>query len=243
MSAVRVLNVDDDPLTRRALKTAFVARGFEVDEATSGEEAMRKLGSGMPDVVLLDILLPGMSGIETCRAIRGLFDVPIIAISTNKKSYQESADAFEAGADQYLVHPFDVEELIVRVRALVKRHRGRRVRVMHLNEVEVDLESHEVRRNGTVVHLTAKEFKLLHCLLDHVGEIVSHRGLLQAVWGPDYGNEVEYLRVFVNQVRKKIEPDPRRPRFLITEPFIGYRLSLKQRGASPEAAQHFEAGQ
>jgi two-component system KDP operon response regulator KdpE len=166
------------------------------------------------------------NGIETCRSIRALFDVPIIAISA-RQCCQQGADAFEAGADQYLVKPFDVEELIVRVRALVKRHRGRYARVVHLDDVEVDLQSHEVRRDGTTLHLTAKEFKLLHCLLEHVGEIVSHRGLLQAVWGPDYGNEVEYLRVFVNQVRKKIEPDPHKPRFLITEPFIGYRLSLK----------------
>lgn len=117
--------------------------------------------------------------------------------------------AFEAGADQYLVKPFDIEELIVRIRA------------------GADLESHEVRREGRTYHLTAKEFKLLYCLSEHAGEVVSHRGLLQAVWGPDYGNEVEYLRVFVNQVRKKIEPDPHNPRYLVTEPFIGYRLSVR----------------
>lgn len=227
MIGVRVLNVDGNPQARRALKVAFVARGFEVDEADSGEEAIRKLGTCMPDVVLLDVLLSGMNGIETCRSIRALFDVPIIAIS-GRKCFQEGADLFESGADQYLVKPFDLEELIVRVRALVRRHRGRSARVMRLHDIEVDLQSHEVRRGDAVLHLTAKEFKLLHCLIEHVGEIVSHRGLLQAVWGPDYGNEVEYLRVFVNQVRKKIEPDPRKPRFLITEPFIGYRLSLKQ---------------
>jgi two-component system, OmpR family, KDP operon response regulator KdpE len=224
LSSIRILNVDENPRARRELKIAFVARGFEVDEATSGEEALSKMGTELPDVVLLDVVLPGMSGIETCRSIRALFDVPIIAISV-KKTCQLRADAFEAGADQYLVRPFDIEELIMRVRALVNRYRGRHSRIMHLDGVEVDLDSHEVRRDGRTVHLTAKEFKLLHCLSEHAGEVVSHRGLLQAVWGPDYGNEVEYLRVFINQVRKKIEPDPRKPRFLITEPFIGYRLS------------------
>lgn len=220
---MKILNVDDDPQARRALRIALIARGFEVDDATSGEAAIGKLRCGLPDVVLLDVLLPGASGIETCRSIRASWDVPIIVISV-KKLAKERAEAFEAGADQYMTKPFDVEELIIRIRAVTKRWGGQRTVLIRFDGVEIDLESHEVRRNGAILHLTAKEFKLLHCLIEHAGEVVTHRRLLQAVWGPDYGNEVEYLRVFINQVRKKIEPDPQNPRFLLTEPSIGYRL-------------------
>ena len=225
MSNLRIFSVDDDPQARRAIKIALVARAFEVDEAASGEEAVDRLRIATPDVVLLDVLLPGMSGIDTCRALRVFSDVPVIVISV-KKLAKERAEAFEAGADQYLTKPFDIEELIVRIRALVRRTRAFHSRTLHLDGVEIDLESHEVRRADGTLHLTAKEFKLLYCLAEHAGEVVSHRRLLQAVWGPDYGNEVEYLRVFINQVRKKVEPDPRNPRFLITEPSIGYRLAV-----------------
>ncbi len=195
-----------------------------MDDARSGEEAIEKLRLGLPDVVLLDMLLPGISGIETCRAIRASWDVPIIIISVRKLAIERAA-AFEAGADQYIAKPFDVEELVMRIRAVVRRWGTQHTHLIRLDGVEIDLESHEVTRDGTTVHLTAKEFKLLYYLIEHAGEVVSHRRLLQAVWGPDYGNEVEYLRVFVNQVRKKIEPDPQNPRYLLTEPSLGYRLA------------------
>lgn len=218
------MNVDDEPQARRALRISLIARGFEVDDATSGEEAIKKLRVELPDVVLLDVVLPGISGIETCRAIRTCWDVPVIIISI-KKLAKERAEAFEAGADQYITKPFDVEELLARIRAVTRRWSTQPTRVIRLDGIEIDLESHEVRREGAAVHLTAKEFKLLHCLIDNAGKVVSHRRLLQAVWRPDYGNEVEYLRVFINQVRKKIEPNPQNPRYLLTEPCIGYRLA------------------
>jgi two-component system KDP operon response regulator KdpE len=221
---MKILNVDDEPQARRALRIALIARGFEYDDASSGEEAIKKLRLQLPDVVLLDVLLPGMSGIETCRTIRTWSDLPVIVISV-KKLAKERAEAFEAGADQYMTKPFDVEELIVRIRAVTRRWSAPHTHVIRLEGVEIDLESHEVKRDGEAVHLTAKEFKLLRCLVEHAGEVVSHRRLLQSVWGPDYGNEIEYLRVFINQVRKKIEPDPRNPRYLLTEPSIGYRLA------------------
>jgi two-component system, OmpR family, KDP operon response regulator KdpE len=225
MSDLKVLNVDDEPQARRAVKIALVARGLEVFEAATGDEALEKLREENPDVVLLDVNMPGMSGIETCRAIRASSDVPVIIISVRKVA-KEKAEAFEAGADQYITKPYDVEELIARIRA-VKRRAGRlHSHVIVLDEVEIDLESHEVKRKGTTIHLTAKEFKLLHYLAEHAGAVISHRRLLQAVWGPDYGDEVEYLRVFINQVRKKIEPDPRSPRYLLTEPSIGYRFVI-----------------
>ena len=222
---MKILNVDDDPQARRALRIAFVARGFEVDDARNGEEALEKLRVQRPDVVLLDMLLPGISGVETCRAIRVCWDVPVIIVSARTLA-KERAQAFEAGADQYLTKPFDVEELITRIRSVIRRWYAPHTRSIRLDGVEIDLESHEVMRDGATVHLTVKEFKVLHYLIEHAGEVVSHRRLLQAVWGPDYGNEVEYLRVFINQVRKKIEPDPQNPRYLLTEPSIGYRLAM-----------------
>jgi two-component system KDP operon response regulator KdpE len=223
MSDVRVLNVDDEPQARRAVKIALVAHGFEVCEASSGEEAIEKLRKESPDVVLLDLNMPGMNGIETCRAIRACSDVPVIIISV-RKAGKERAEAFEAGADQYITKPFNVDELTARIRAVRRRLHAPHSRSIVLDEVEIDLESHEVTRNGTTIHLTAKEFKLLYYLIEHAGAVMPHRRVLQAVWGPDYGEEVEYLRVFINQLRKKIEPDPRRPRFLLTEPSIGYRF-------------------
>ena len=223
MSGLKVLNVDDEPQARRAVKIALVARGFEVLEAASGEEAIERLRDDTPDVVLLDVNMPGMNGIQTCRAIRANSDVPVIIISVRKVG-REKAEAFEAGADQYITKPFNVEELIARIHAVRRRSGAFHSPVIVLDDIEINLESHEVKRQGSTIHLTAKEFKLLHYLVDHAGAVVSHRRLLQAVWGPDYGDEVEYLRVFINQVRKKIEPDPRSPRYLLTEPSIGYRL-------------------
>jgi two-component system KDP operon response regulator KdpE len=223
MSALKILNVDDEPQARRAVKIALIARGFEVVEAASGEEAIEKLRTESPQVVLLDVNMPGINGIETCKSIRACSDVPVIVISVRKVGV-ERAEAFEAGADQYITKPFDIEELVARIRAVERRTGALHSRTIILADVEIDLETHEVRRQGTTIHLTAKEFKLLHYLVEHAGALVPHRRLLQAVWGPDYGDEVEYLRVFINQVRKKIEPDPRNPRYLLTEPSIGYRL-------------------
>jgi two-component system KDP operon response regulator KdpE len=223
MSDLKILNVDDEPQVRRAMKIALIARGFEVVEAASGEEAIERLRIERPHVVLLDVNMPGMNGIEACRSIRACSDVPVIVISVRKVG-AERAEAFEAGADQYITKPFDIEELVARIRAVQRRTGALHSRTILLGEILIDLETHEVRREGATVHLTAKEFKLLHYLMEHAGALVPHRRLLQAVWGPDYGDEVEYLRVFVNQVRKKIEPDPRNPRYLLTEPSIGYRL-------------------
>ena len=230
MADLKVLNVDDEPQARRAVRIGLVARGIEVFEACSGEEAIDRLRKEAPDVVLLDVNMPGMSGIETCRAIRTCSDVPVIVISVRQFA-KEKAEAFEAGADQYITKPFEIDELVARLHAVKRRSGVFRSRVISLDEVEIDFESHEVRRQGTATHLTAKEFKLLHYLADHSGAVVSHRRILQAVWGPDYGDEVEYLRVFVNQVRKKIEPDPRCPRYLLTEPSMGYRLVTSASGS------------
>jgi len=228
VSTLRVLNVDDEPQARRAMRIALIARGFEVIDAASGEEGIEMVRAERPDVVLLDLTMPGMNGIEACRAICSFSDVPVVVVSA-RRSPKDRTEAFEAGADQYLEKPFDVEELVARIRAVRRRTAALRTRVIAVDGVEIDLESHEVKRNGTSLHLTAKEFKLVRYLWEHAGDVVSHRRLLQAVWGPDYGSEIEYLRVFVNQVRKKIEPDPRNPRILLTEPAVGYRFAPNSR--------------
>ncbi len=224
--STRIMIVDDEPQTRRVLRTALVARGFEVSDARTGEEALDDLRREAPDVILLDLKMPGIGGLETCRLIRAGSEVPILIVSA-RNTEQEKVEVLESGADDYLTKPIGIDELIARIHAVTRRFlAGARSRILALGPVEIDLESHEVRRGETVAHLTSREFRLLYCLLQHAGKVVSHRRLLQAVWGPDYGDEVEYLRVFINQLRKKIEPEPSRPRYLLTELSCGYRLAV-----------------
>jgi len=225
MSSSRILIVDDEPQARRVLRTALVAQGFEVNDASSGEEALDRLREEPPDVILLDLKMPGMGGIEACREIRASSEVPIIIVSAIS-SRKDRTEAFEAGADQYLTKPCGIEEVVARIRAVRRSVDSLRSPVLVLGDVEVDFETHEVKRKDGVVHLTDKEFKLLRCLASRQGAVISHRRILQAVWGPDYGDEVEYLRVFINQVRKKIEPDPANPVYILTDPSAGYRLSV-----------------
>ncbi len=237
MRVSSVLIVDDEPQARRVLRTALVAHGFEVNEAVSGEEAVQKLREEPPDVILLDLKMPGMGGLEACREIRASSQVPVIVVSA-KKSEKNRTEAFEAGADQYVAKPCGIQELVARIRAVRRRVDSLRSPVLVLGDVEVNFETHEVQRKDGVVHLTAKEFRLLHCLASRAGEVLSHRHILQAVWGPDYGNEVEYLRVFINQLRKKIEPDPASPTYLLTEPSTGYRLALPPQDRQTGKARH-----
>jgi two-component system KDP operon response regulator KdpE len=224
--------VDDEPQARRVLRTALVAQGFEVNDAASGEEALEKLREDSPDAILLDLKMPGIGGLEACREIRASSEVPIIVVS-GKKSRQDRIQAFEAGADQYVAKPFGIEELVACIRAVDRRANSASTSSLVLGEVRVDFETHEVERKDGVVHLTAKEFKLLHFLASHADEVISHRRILQGVWGPDYGDEVEYLRVFINQLRKKIEPDPAKPAYILTDPSAGYRLSLRPSSLRP----------
>jgi two-component system KDP operon response regulator KdpE len=227
MDAAKVMIVDDEPQARRVLRVALVSRGFEVTDARSGEQALESLRHEAPDVILLDLKMPGIGGLETCRLIREGSAVPIMIVSA-RRTEQEKVEALESGADDYVTKPLGIDELVARIRAVTRRpFNGAHPRIVSLDSVEIDLESHEVKRGETVVHLTSKEFKLLYHLIQNAGKIVSHRRLLQAVWGPDYGNEVEYLRVFINQLRKKIEPDPSHPKYLLTEPSSGYRFVIK----------------
>lgn len=224
MSIARILIVDDEPQARRVLRTALVAHGFEVSDAGSGEQALDELRAQPPDIILMDLKMPGMGGLEACRGIRAHSEVPIIVVSA-RKSLKDRVEAFEAGVDQYIAKPCEIQELVARIRA-VKGRVDSRSPVLLLGDVEVNFESREVKRKNGVVLLTAKEFKFLRCLASHKGNGVTHRRLLQAVWGPDYGDEVEYLRVFINQLRKKIEPDPAHPAYILTVPSVGYRLSV-----------------
>jgi two-component system KDP operon response regulator KdpE len=225
MSVSRVLVVDDEPQARRVLRIALVAQGFTVADAASGEEALQRLREEPVDAILLDLKMPGMGGIEACREIRASSEVPIIVVSGSKSSQDRTA-AFDAGTDQYIAKPCEIGELVARIRAARRRVDSLRAPVLVLGDVEVDFATHQVRRKDGVVSLTSKEFQLLHCLASHPREVVSHRRILQAVWGPDYGNEVEYLRVFINQLRKKVEPDPANPIYIVTDPGAGYHVVL-----------------
>jgi two-component system, OmpR family, KDP operon response regulator KdpE len=225
MATTKVMIVDDEPQARRVLRMALIAHGFEVMDAPTGEEAVENLRHETPDVILLDLKMPGIGGLQACREIRERSEVPIIVVS-GRKTEQEKVEALESGADDYVTKPAGVEELVARIHAVTRRPSlGSHSRVLRLDSVEIDLESHEVKRGDAVIHLTSKEFKLLYYFLQNAGKVVSHRRLLQAVWGPDYGNEVEYLRVFINQLRKKIEPDPAHPKYILTEPSSGYRFA------------------
>lgn len=226
MSMGKILIVDDEPQMRRVMRTALTAHGYEAVDARSGEEALLKLEGGRFDTIFLDLNLPGLSGISTCRAIRAGSEVPIIVVSV-RMSEKDKITALDAGADDYVTKPFGVEELLARIRA-VQRRKGKpeHTTLLHLDGVTVNFETHRVTGATRDEHLTPKEFELLRYLVSHAGQVVPHRRLLQAVWGPDYGDEVEYLRVFVNQLRRKIEADTQNPKYLLTEPWAGYRFVL-----------------
>jgi two-component system KDP operon response regulator KdpE len=229
MSAGRILVVDDDPQIRRAMKATLTARGYEVGDSRTGEEALEQLRSESYDLVLLDMNMPGTGGIETCRMIRSSSDIAIIMLTVNNTE-KDKVEALDAGADDYVTKPFSTPELLARIRASLRRlpqatdNDG--LQQLKLEGVEIDLSSRQVSVRGRTARLTAKEFDLLSYLVARPNKTIAHRELLQAVWGPDYGDELEYLRVFVNRLRKKIEPDPSKPRFLVTDAWAGYRFHL-----------------
>jgi two-component system KDP operon response regulator KdpE len=228
MSAARILVVDDDPQIRRVLKVALSGQGFEVDDAKNGEAALDKLREARFDLMLLDINMPGMSGLEVCRAIRTTSEIAIIML-TVRDGEADTVEALDAGADDYVTKPFKPSELSARIRAALRRSPGGQGPAgrLELGAATIDFDTREVTADGRRVRLTPKEFDLLRYLVAHANKVLSHRQLLQAVWGPDYGDQVDYLRVIVNQLRKKIEPRPSNPVFLLTEPWVGYRLQLR----------------
>ncbi len=228
MSAGKVLIVDDEPQIRRVMRTALESNGYEPYEARTGEEGLDSLREFNPDIVLLDMNMPGMGGMAACRAIRTSSDVPIIVLSV-RSSEADKIAALDAGADDYMTKPFSVNELMARIRAHMRRLPDTEQPIVVSEEFTIHPESREVITRGKSVRLTPKEYELLHYLATHLNKPVAHRKLLQTVWGAEYGEEVEYLRVFVSQLRKKIEVDPAHPRFIVTEPWVGYRLAVPEK--------------
>ena len=221
--STRVLVVDDEPQFLRALATNLRGAGYDVETAATGAEALAAAGLRPPDAVILDLLLPDGSGIDVCRELRTWSDAPIVLVSAVGEE-EEKIKALDAGADDYVTKPFAIGELLARLRAALRRAGGASEPVLTVGPITVDLEKHVVSVDGRAVHLTPHEFRLLRLLVQNEGKLLTHRSILREVWGPAYGDESNYLHVYVSQLRRKLEPDPARPRFLLTEPGAGYRL-------------------
>ena len=229
MSGARVLVVDDEPEITRALRSILTAHGYDPVLASTGEEGLDQLARRHPDLILLDLALPGLDGLDFCRTVRQelQLDVPIIVLSAHEEEEQK-VKAFDLGADDYVTKPFGVAELLARMRAALRRAGGARPAgeaVAEHGEIRIDLERHEVSVAGEPVHLTPKEYDMLVYLVKNVGKLITHRALLRAVWGPEYEDARPYLHVFVGQLRRKLESDPSHPRYILTEPGVGYRLA------------------
>jgi two-component system KDP operon response regulator KdpE len=226
LSAARILVVDDQPQIRRIMRTTLTAAGYEIDDCKTGEEALEKVRDYRPDLVLLDVNMPGMGGLAACRAIRADTNIAIIML-TVRNSEADKVEALDAGADDFVTKPFSTPELLARIRAALRRVPAQSSPSrLHAGALEIDFSARTVIRDGKSSHLTPKELDLLRHLTQHANEAVSHRELLQAVWGPDYGDQADYLRVFIKNLRKKIERNPERPEFITTEPWVGYRFNF-----------------
>jgi two-component system KDP operon response regulator KdpE len=228
---LRILIVDDESAIRRALRPPLVELGFQVTEATRGEEALQLLRASVYDAVLLDVNMPGIGGVETLRRIRAFAPrLPILMLTVRDKE-EEKVEALDIGADDYVTKPFSTRELIARVRAAIRRVKSP-VRAedapLEIGEIRLEPVKRSVTKRGQPLHLTRKEFDILHCLMIRAGRVVTYARLLSAVWGADCREEVEYLRTFVRQLRKKIEDDPSNPVYLLTDVYVGYRFADAQ---------------
>ena len=221
-----VLVVDDEPSFRKVVQTALSARGFSIDQAGNGDQALELLADHVFHLVLLDINMPGMGGVETCRRMRALAPHVGIIMVTVRDSEQDMVQALEAGADDYITKPLRFGELVARLRAVIRRTiiQNPAPVAIHAGDLEIDLERRLLRRAGTIVHLTPTEFDLLSLLMKNEGMPLTHAKLLRTVWGAEYGEQVEYLRAYVKTLRKKIEDDPAQPKYILTEPWVGYRF-------------------
>ncbi len=225
--AKRILLAEDEVALRDFVSRNLRFRGFEVLEAGNGLEALAVYEREQPDLLILDLMMPRMDGLEVCRRVREHSVVPIIVL-TALDAESDKVAALDLGADDYLTKPFGVEELLARVRAVLRRThwdvptpaQGSK----RFGELEIDLPGHVVRLRGERIHLSRTEFAVLEQLILHEGKVLTHRLLLQRIWGPQYGGEAEYLRVYINRLRQKLEPDPAHPRYLLTEPGVGYRF-------------------
>ncbi len=220
----RVLVVDDEPQIVRGLKIILREAGYTVESAETKAQALALLGSRPPDALVLDLVLPDGEGVEVCREVRRFSGLPILVLSAVGDE-REKVRALDAGADDYVTKPFGSDELLARLRAVMRRSADPGAgSELTVGELVIDVLDRRVLRAGEEVHLTPIEFDLVRVLAQHQGRLVTHRQLLQEVWGPEYGQETHYLRVHVAHIRAKLEPDPSRPRYLVTEPGVGYRL-------------------
>jgi len=230
-SAIRVLVVDDEPAIRRALRPPLTELGFEMIEASRGEMALELLRTEPFDAVLLDVNMPGIGGIETLRRMRALAPrLPILMLTVRDRE-EEKVNALELGADDYVTKPFGVRELVARIRAAVRRVHAPAPpedAPIEIGEIRLMPSRRSVTKRGQAIHLTRKEFDILHCLMSRAGRVITYARLLTAVWGADCREEVEYLRTFIRQLRKKIEDDPARPKYLLTDIYVGYRFADAQ---------------
>jgi two-component system KDP operon response regulator KdpE len=228
MPAKRILLAEDEEALRDFITRNLRARGFEVLEADNGLEAMAQWEREQPHLLILDIMMPRMDGLEVCRRVREHSAVPIIVL-TALDAESDKVAALDLGADDYLTKPFGVEELLARVRAVLRRAQWDSVPpasgIKRFGQLEIDLPGHVVRLRGEEVRLTPTEFALLEQLVVNADKLLTHRMLLQRVWGPEYGGEAEYLRVYINRLRQKLEADPARPQLFVTEPGVGYRFA------------------
>jgi two-component system KDP operon response regulator KdpE len=219
-----ILVVDDEPQIRRVLRATLSSNGYEVLEAKDGPEAIDMVIRERPDLILLDVNMPGMSGLEACSKIRLSYQGPIIMV-TVRNTERDKVVALDAGADDYVVKPFAIGELLARIRAALRRFTSEEpLPKVETPELSIDLERRIVDVRGQRVHLTPKEFDVLRTLVVQQGKPLTHKRVLQTVWGPDYGEATENLRVVINQLRKKLEKDPAHPRYILTEPWLGYRF-------------------
>ena len=224
----RILVIDDEPQIRRSLQVNLESKGYAVATAADAEQALQAIANRAPDVIVLDLLMPGMDGIALTRRIREHSAVPIIVLSAIGDE-RKKVEALELGADDYVTKPFSTEELLARIRSVLRRVAGAQCSqpVWSYGELSVNFDRREVRLNGEAVKLTPTEYDLLKYMIEHAGKVLTHRMLLTAVWGPAYSDQAQYLRVFIGQLRKKLEKDPARPRYILTDPGVGYRFCVE----------------
>lgn len=231
MSGNRVLIVDDESQIRRALRTALVGHGYEIELAEDGEAALTMLATHLPDVMVLDLVMPKVDGFEVLRQTRPWSSVPVIVLSARGREH-DKVEALDLGADDYLTKPFGMEELLARIRAILRRGGGTTESRLTVGDVTIDLGRHVVTKADREVHLTPTEYDLLRALAVQAGKVLTHRLLLQEVWGSHAIENSQQLRVYINYLRRKLEDDPTRPNWLVTEPGVGYRLRVEGTASS-----------
>jgi two-component system KDP operon response regulator KdpE len=224
----RILIVDDEPQIRRVLRTSLSAQGYNLRTAADGEAALETFGDWPPDLVITDLSMPNMGGLELCRKLRAHSQVPILVLSVRGEE-QIKVEALDAGADDYITKPFSIAELLARIRAALRRAQASQTDeasspILQVGDFVIHLENRTVKIEGRDIHLTPKEYDLLVFLIRHPAKALTHRKLLAAIWGSNYVEQPEYLRVFIGQLRKKIEANPAEPKYILTEPWVGYRF-------------------